>query len=122
VKDVQPRVYDIATDVPKLEKVPPPRKLELQLCLVEPLNGLTSTEPPQKETHVSKLLKRKSSMPPIMKAPHKAPELIEYGPGPKIKDLNQQFGGFELRIQKKVLVAPGLKAPREKATAGSQTM
>jgi hypothetical protein len=86
------------------------------LCLVEPLNGLTSTEPPQKETHISKLLRRKSSMPPISKVPHKAPELIEYGPGPKIKDLNQQ-----LKIQKKVLVAPGLKAQREKATAGSQT-
>ena len=105
VKDVQPRVYDIATDVPKLEKAPPTRKLELQLCLVEPLNGLTSTAPPQKETHVSKLLKRKSSMPPIMKAPHKASELIEYGAGPRIKDLNQQ-----LKIKKKVLVAPGLKA------------
>jgi hypothetical protein len=51
-----------------------------------------------------------------MKAQHKAPKLIEYGPGPKIKDLNQQ-----LKIQKKVLVAPSLKVPREKA-AGSQTM
>ena len=85
------------------------------MCLVEPLNGLTSADAPQKETHIGKLLKRKSSMPPIMKAPHKATELIEYVPGPKIKDLNQQ-----LKIQKKELVAPGLKAQREKETAGSQ--